>query len=172
MHFRLNGMMDRSVVEYHHGRTFIALQGDLLEELNEAGRAATTLFAPEATRQSPLHRNRPGALRWRERRIAVFPGWLTSSQSRPGCAFFEREPVALKGEAFAPKGDRQGFQRARHRLSMHGFDALRDLSERHGLRARNLHCRGQHGFGQRAGTTTFVAREQAANPLLTPSMVG
>src|SRR5471032_1233654 len=35
MHFRLNGMMDRSVVEYHHGRTFIALQGDLLEELND-----------------------------------------------------------------------------------------------------------------------------------------
>ncbi|SIT49543.1 hypothetical protein BN2475_1470002 [Paraburkholderia ribeironis] len=35
MHFRINGMMDRSVVEYHHGRTFIALQGDLLEELDD-----------------------------------------------------------------------------------------------------------------------------------------
>ena len=76
----------------------------------------TTLFAPEATRQSPLHRNRPGGLRWRERRIAVFPGWLISSQSLPGCAFFERETVALEGKAFPPKGDRQGFQRARHWL--------------------------------------------------------
>ena len=36
MHFRLNGMMDRSVVEYHHGRTFIALQGDLSEELDDS----------------------------------------------------------------------------------------------------------------------------------------
>ena len=52
---------------------------------------------------------------------------------------------------------------------MHEFDALRDLSERHGLRARNLRRSGQHAFGQRAGTTTFVAREQA-NPLLTLRM--
>jgi hypothetical protein len=36
MHFGINGMMDRSVVEYHHGRTFIALQGDLLEELDDS----------------------------------------------------------------------------------------------------------------------------------------
>ena len=36
MHFRINGMMDRSVVEHHHGRTFIALQGDLLEELDDS----------------------------------------------------------------------------------------------------------------------------------------
>src|SRR5258708_39384891 len=81
---------------------------------DEASRAVTTLFEPEATRQSPLRRNRPGVLRRRERYIAVFPGWLISSQSLPGCAFFERETVALKGEAFPPKGDRQGFQRTRH----------------------------------------------------------
>lgn len=36
MHFRINGVMDRSVVEYHHGRTFITLQGDLLEELDDS----------------------------------------------------------------------------------------------------------------------------------------
>jgi hypothetical protein len=36
MHFRVNGMMDRSVVQYHHGRTLIALQGDELEELNDS----------------------------------------------------------------------------------------------------------------------------------------
>jgi hypothetical protein len=36
MHFSIDGMMDRSVVEYNHGRTFIALQGDLLEELDDS----------------------------------------------------------------------------------------------------------------------------------------
>jgi hypothetical protein len=36
MHFRINGMMYRSVVEYHHGRTFIALQRDLPEEVDDS----------------------------------------------------------------------------------------------------------------------------------------
>lgn len=109
-------MMNRSVVEYHHGRTFIAVKGNLIEKLDdsaafdrrardmvshcigsevepvehrapsagnssvvrhdEAGCAVTTLFAPVAVRQSSLHRNRSGGLRWRAQRTGVFPRWL------------------------------------------------------------------------------------------------
>src|SRR5271168_3658095 len=51
---------------------------------------------------------------------------------------------------------------------MQGFDALRDLSERHGLRARNLHRRGEHGFGQRTRTTATMAGQQTTQALLLP----
>jgi hypothetical protein len=76
--------------------------------------------------------------------------------------------VALKGEAFPSKGDRQGFQHARHLLAMHGFDALRDLSKRHGLRARNLHWRGDHGLGQRSATTAVMAAHQTPHSIVAP----
>src|SRR5271168_2953374 len=51
---------------------------------------------------------------------------------------------------------------------MQGFDALRDLSERHGVRARNLHRRGEHGFGQRTRTTAAMAGQQTTQALLLP----
>ncbi len=34
MHFRINSMMDRDVVEYHYRRMFIALLGELLDEFD------------------------------------------------------------------------------------------------------------------------------------------
>jgi hypothetical protein len=36
IHFGINGIMDRGVVEYRYGRTFIALQGDLLKEFDDS----------------------------------------------------------------------------------------------------------------------------------------
>jgi propionate CoA-transferase len=53
---------------------------------------------------------------------------------------------------------------------MHDFDVSCYLPERHGLRACDFRRSGQHAFGQRAGTTAFMAGQQTANAMLTPRM--
>lgn len=59
---------------------------------------------------------------------------------------------------------------ARKRHSMNFFNTLRNSPERHRFGRCSLDGGGEHGLGQRKGTTTVMAAHQAAHPAVAPDV--
>ncbi|KAF7960271.1 hypothetical protein AWV80_35295 [Cupriavidus sp. UYMU48A] len=85
-------------------------------------------------------------------------------------AFFERVSATLVRKASPFQFPGQRFKAAGQRHAIGGLDALRNLSERHGLRSRRGYSRGNHVFAERMGAASLMTIEQAAQPFLAPGV--